>query len=128
MFSPSMLSMTYLSQLGLFLGIGLILYGWIEKRDKLILAGHLAFLMIGLLALWILLTGQISVPDTPGIISKQARTLAFFKGLGWFSLFNALSLLLKLLKLRIHKASLYVLLFFALMLFFMVFNLLQMPV
>jgi hypothetical protein len=52
--------------------------------------------------------------------------LAFFKGIALFSGFNIISLLLKLIKPRFHKVSVYILVFFALALFFMVFNIQQM--
>lgn len=129
MISNSMLYLTSISQWGLFLGIGFILFGWIEKREQFILAGQLAFLLIGILTAWILLTDQILLPSTmEAMISKEIKVLAYFKALAWFSGLNVISLLLKLFKLRFHKISLYILLFFALMLFFMVFNIQQMPV
>lgn len=127
MMSNSLLILTSVSQWGLFLGIAFILFGWVEKREKLVLAGQLAFLIIGLLALWILLTDQIPVPETTnGIITKQVKLLAFFKGVALFSGLNVVSLLLKIFKLHFQKATLYILLLFALMLFFMVFNIQQM--
>lgn len=128
MISNSMLYLTSISQWGLFLGIGFILFGWIEKRKQFILAGQLVFLLLGLLTAWILLTGQIPVPASiEGMISKEVRVLAYFKALAWFSGLNVVSLLLKFFKLNFHKLSLYLLLFFALMIFFMVFNIRQMP-
>ena len=99
MISNSLLSLTSVSQWGLFLGIAFIIFGWIEKREKFVLAGLLAFLMIGFLTLWILLTDQIHVPDiTNGIISKQAKVLAFFKGIALFSGLNLVTLLLTVFK------------------------------
>ncbi|HAH24047.1 MAG TPA: hypothetical protein DCL77_09875 [Prolixibacteraceae bacterium] len=127
MTSTSLLSLTSIAQMGLFLGIASILFGWVEKKDKIVLAGQLAFLLLGILTLWILLTDQIALPDTPGIITKQVKVFAFFKGLAWFSLFNVVSLLLKFFKLRLHQYSLYLLLLFALMLFFMVYSIQQLP-
>jgi hypothetical protein len=127
MISPSLLSLTSIAQMGLFLGIASILFGWVEKKEKIVLAGQMIFLLIGLMSLWILLTNQITVPETQGIITKQVKVLAFFKAIAWFSLFNVLSLLLKFFKLRLHQYSLYILLLFALMLFFMVYSIQQMP-
>lgn len=127
MISNSLLGMTSVSQWGLFVGIALILFGWVEKREKLILAGQLAFLLLGFLTTWILLTHQIAVPEAQGVITKEVKVLAFFKGMAYFSGFNLLSLLLKIFQLRFYKPSLYILLLFALMLFFMVFSLQQMP-
>lgn len=127
MISNSLLGLTSVSQWGLFLGIVFILFGFVEKREKFVLAGQLAFLLIGFLTLWILLTDQIKVPDSQGIISKQGKVLAYFKGMVWFSGLNVVTLLLTLFKIRFHKIGLYILLFFALMLFFMVFSIQQMP-
>lgn len=127
MISNSLLSLTSISQWGLFLGISTILFGWIEKRERFIFTGYLAFLLIGLMAIWILLTDVIYVPEiTNGIIPKQLKVLAYFKGVALFLGLTVISLLLKLFKLRFQKASLVILLFFALALFFMVFNIQQM--
>jgi hypothetical protein len=121
-----MLSLTSVSQWGLFLGIAFMLFGWVEKREKFILASQLVFLLLGFLTLWILLTDQVAAPEANGVLTKQVRVLAFFKALAWFSGWNVVSLLLRSFKLRFHKASLYLLLLFALMLFFMVFSIQQM--
>ena len=126
MISNSMLSLTSISQWGLFLGIAFMLFGWVEKREKFILAAQLAFLMLGFLTLWILLTDQIAAPEANGVLTKQVRVMAFFKLLAWFSGLNVASVLLRSFKIRFHQASLYILLLFALMLFFMVFNIQQM--
>jgi len=127
MISYTLLGLTSVSQWGLFLGIASILFGFVEKNEKFVLAGQLAFLLIGILTLWVLLTDQIHMPDTQGIITKQGRVLAYFKGMAWFSGLNVGTLLLTLFKVRFYKIGIYILLFFALMLFFMVFNIQQMP-
>lgn len=128
MISNSLLGLTSISQWGLFLGIVLILFGWIEKQARFILVGQLTFLLLGFLTLWILLTHQINVPEiTDGIITKPTKVLAFFKGMALFSVFNVISLLLNLFKVGFHKVSQYFLLFFALMLFFMAYSIQQMP-
>ena len=127
MISYILLGLTSVSQWGLFLGIASILFGFVEKNEKFVLAGQLAFLLIGILTLWVLLTDQIHIPDTQGIITKQGRVLAYFKGMAWFSGLNVITLLLTLFKVRFYRIGIYILLFFALMLFFMVFNIQQMP-
>ena len=128
MVSNSLLGLTSVSQWALFVGIALILFGWIEKKEKFVLAGQLIFLALGGLAIWILLTGGIFVPKTDGnTIPKELKVLAYFKGIVIFNGFVAVSLLLKLFNLRIQKSSVYLLIFFALLLFFMVFNIQQMP-
>ena len=127
MISNYLLGLTSISQWGLFTGIALIIFGWVEKREKLILAGQLAFVLIGLMAAWILLNDLIYVPEiTDNNIPKQLRVLAYFKGVTAFMGLAVISILMKLFKLRFHKASVYILIFFALMLFFMVFNIQQM--
>ena len=127
MISNYLLVLTSISQWGLFSGIALIIFGWVEKREKLILAGQLAFVLIGLMAAWILLNNLIYVPEiTDNNIPKQLKVVAYFKGVTAFMGLAVISILLKLFKLRFHKASVYILVFFALMLFFMVFNIQQM--
>ncbi len=127
MISNYLLSLTSVSQWALFLGIASILFGWIEKRDRFIFAGQMAFLIIGFMAVWIILTNQIFVPETTnGQIPKQLKVLAYFKGVSAFMIITIISILLKLFKLRFQKASLIILMLFALFLFFMVFNIQQM--
>lgn len=127
MISNYLLSLTSISQWALFLGIASVLFGWIEKRDRFIFAGQMAFLLIGFMAVWIILTNQIFVPETTNnIIPKQLKVLAYFKGMIVFLLITSISVLLKLFKLRFQKASLIVLMLFALFMFFMVFNIQQM--
>ena len=126
--SASLLGLTTISQYSLFLGIGLILFGWIEKKEKLVLAGQAIFLLLGLLSLWVLLTNTIVAPEVNGnSIPKEMKILSYFKSSAYFAGFNLISLLLNLFKVRYHKFSLYLILFTGLMLFFMVFSILQMP-
>ena len=125
--SNSLLGLTSISQWALFLGIAAIIFGWIEKKEKFVLVGQFIFLLLGFLAFYILLTHEITVPQINGnIIPKEMKALAFFKSVALFTGLVVLSLILKLFKLRIRKYSIYFLVFFALMLFFMVFNIQQM--
>jgi hypothetical protein len=127
MFSNSLLGLTSVSQWALFLGIALILFGWVEKKESFVLGGQLVFLILGFLALYILMTGGIIVPPSDGnIVPKEMKVLAYFKLAAIFAGLNLISLLFRLFKLRFHKISLYILLLFALMLFFMVSNIQQM--
>lgn len=128
MISPTLLTLTSIAQWGLFFGTTSIFFGWIEKRESFVLIGQLVFMALGILALWILLAHVIYVPEIKnGIIPKPLRVITFFKGVGLFAGFNLLSLALKLFKLRFQKASVYFLVLFALALFFMVFNIQQLP-
>lgn len=127
MLSNSLVLLTSISQWALFLGIASVLFGWIEKKEKFVLAGQFVFLLLGFFALYILLTNGITVPQLNGNnIPKEMKVLAFFKGVALFTGLVVISLLLKLFKLRLQKVSVYILAFFAILLFFMVFNILQM--
>jgi len=126
--SVSLLALTTISQYSLFLGIVLVLFGWMEKKEKLVIAGQAIFLLLGLLSLWVLLTNTIVVPVTNGnSIPKEMKILSYFKLAAYFAGFNLISLLLNLFKVRYHKYSVYLIVFTGLMLFFMVFNILQTP-
>jgi hypothetical protein len=123
----SLLAITTISQYSLFLGIVLVLFGWMEKKEKLVLAGQAIFLLLGMLSLWVLLANTIAVPVANGNpIPKEAKILGYFKLTAYFAGFNLISLLLNLLKVRYHKYSVYLIVFIGLMLFFMVFSILQM--
>ena len=123
----SYLVYTSISQWALFLGIAAIVFGWIEKKEKFILIGQFAFLVLGFIALYVLLTDKIVVPPNNGIqIPKEIKVLAYFKSTALFMGLDVISLLMTLFKIRFHKVSTYILIFFALMLFFMVFNIQQM--
>ena len=120
--------MASVSQWTLFLGIGLILFGWIEKKEKLVLAGQVSFLLLGLLSTWILLTNTVTIPEANGnSIAKEVKIISYFKLAACFSGFNVLSLLLRIFKIRYSKYSVYMAVLIGLMLFFMVFGILQTP-
>lgn len=124
--SDSLLAVTTISQYSLFLGIVLVLFGWMEKKEKLAIAGQSIFLLLGLLSLWVLLTNTIVVPETNGnSVPKEVKILSYFKLAAYFAGFNLISILLNLLKVRYHKYSVYLVVFIGIMLFFMVFNILQ---
>jgi hypothetical protein len=118
---------TSISQWALFLGIGLILIGIIDKREYYILAGQIVFIGLGLMAIWILFPHGSLQDENLTRIPKAIKSLAFFKATIYFMGLTTLILLQRLLKLPYQKASLYLHIFFALLLFFMLFNILQMP-
>lgn len=128
MVSNSLSGVASISQWTLFLGIGLIFFSWIEKKEKLALAGQVIFIVLGMISLWVLLTNSIVIPEVIGnTIPKEVKILSYFKLVAFFSGFNLISLLLNLFKVHYHKFSLYLVVFIGLMLFFMVFGILQMP-
>jgi len=127
MFSNSMLVFTSISQWMLFAGIALILFGWIEKRNHFVLSGQLIFLALGFLGLWVIFNYSTPLQPNSGTqIPKEVRILAYFKGVALFMGLTVLTLMLELFKIRYRKFGVYALVFFALMLFFMVFNIQQM--
>lgn len=122
----SLLGLTSISQWVLFVGIALILYGWIEKKESLLLSGQLSFVALGLFAVWILLNHPTGGELADGShIPKEIKIIAYFKGIVLFAGLSLITLVLKLIRFRFHKISLSVLILVALMLFFMVFNILQ---
>jgi hypothetical protein len=126
--SASLLGLTTISQYSLFLGIGLIFFSWIEKKEKLALAGQVIFVLLGFLSLWVILTNTAVVPEANGnLISKEVKILSYFKLSAFFAGFSLISLLLNIFKLRFHKLSVYLAVFAGLSLFFMAFSILQMP-
>jgi len=126
--SASLLGLTTISQYSLFLGIGLILFSWIEKKEKLALAGQAIFVLLGLLSLWVLLTNTVVIPEADGnSISKEVKILSYFKMSALFAGFSLISLLLNVFKLRFRKLCVYLAVFIGLSLFFMAFSILQMP-
>lgn len=128
MFTNTIFQYSSFSQWILFLGIALILFGWFEKKDKFLLAGQLLFALLGLFALWVVLTELNDVHFlNGGKITKEIKVGSYFKGLIILGVIDFASLLQKLFGLRFQKAGYVILLLTALMLFFMVFNVLQMP-
>lgn len=118
---------TSLSQWTLFLGVALILFGWIEKRDHFVLAGQLFFLAMGFLSLWVLLGEHIHIPVVSGNVEpKEVKVLAYFKASVLFMGLTVISLILEMFKVRYRKYLVYLVVLVALMLFFMVFNVQQM--
>jgi len=126
--SGLLIGITTVSQYLLFLGIGLIFFSWIEKKEKLQLAGQAIFVLLGLLSLWVILTNTVLIPEvTESPLSKELKILSYFKFLALFSAFSLGSLLLNVFRLRFRKLSVYLEVFVGLMLFFMAFGILQMP-
>lgn len=124
----SFLGLISASQYSLFLGIAIVIFGWIEKKDRLILAGQAVFLLLGILSAWVLLTKNITIPvENSTSVTKEAKILGFFKLGIYFAGLNLISIILFLFKARLYKPSLYLLLLVAFALFFMVLNILQMP-
>lgn len=113
-------------QFGIFGGIVFIIFGWIEKKDRFTDVGRFVFIALGIYALWILLSGQVQVPETTdGVVPKEVRAIAFFKGIVICAGICIVSFILKLLKIRYYRLVTFICVVFALFLFFTVYNLQQ---
>lgn len=124
----SLSGLAIVSQWTLFLGIGLVIFGWVEKKDKLSITGQVCFIFLGILSLWALLTNHVIIPDTiTNPISKEVKILSYFKLAAYFSVVSILSLLLYVFKIRYYKLSVSLVVILGLMLFFTIFNILQIP-
>jgi hypothetical protein len=124
----SLPGLAIVSQWTLFLGVGLVIFGWVEKKEKLSIAGLSCFILLGILSLWTLLTSDFIIPETiTNPISKEVKIFSYFKLAAYFSAFSLISLLLNIYKIRYYKLSVYIVVILGLMLFFMVFNILQSP-
>ncbi len=77
------LTLTTSSQWILFLAIGLIIFSWVEKKRLYQQLGQGTFVLLGLFALWILLTDQIVLPAVVSdqVVPVEAQALSYFSGL-----------------------------------------------
>lgn len=77
------LTLTTSSQWILFIGIGLIIYSWIEKKRLIQQLGQATFVLLALFALWVLVSGQIIVPEvvSSNVVPVEAKALTYFSGL-----------------------------------------------
>lgn len=124
----SLLSLTSISQLLLFLGIGMIIFGWVEKKQNLIIAGQAALFLLGLFALWVLFGQIIQIPATNGTsIPKEVRLLVFFKASAVLAGLSLISVFMSWRKIRFHNAVVAIAILIALALFFMLVSIGQMP-
>jgi hypothetical protein len=124
----SLSGLAIVSQWTLFLGLGLVIFGWVEKKEKLSISGLVCFILLEILSLWTLLAKNVIIPETiTNPIPKEVKILSFFKLAAYFSAVSLISLLLNIFKLRYYKLSVYLVVILGLMLFFMVFNILQTP-
>jgi len=125
--SNYLLSLTSISQWTLFAGIAAVLFGWVEKRDKIVFSGQIVFLISGIMAIWIVFTNQIIVPESVGgQFSKPAKALTYFRGVALLTVVTMGSIILKLLKIRVHRAGVIINVLFAIFLFFLIFNIQKM--
>jgi|GEM_PF-314406 len=121
------LAWTSSSQWILFLAVILIIYSWIEKKKRIQQAGQILFFLLGTFSLWIILSGQIVVPEVPTAPDTpvEAKALTYFYGLIMTGILGLLSFLLGWRQSRWLKPVNIMLVSAALILFFMVYHLQQ---
>ncbi len=121
----SFLLLTTSTQWILFLGIGLIVYSWVEPKKITRQAGQIAFVLLGIIASWIIVSNQIILPETasadPAIV--ESKTINYFNGLIATGLLGLLGLLMPKINPRWEKIPNVILIPVALILFFAVYSL-----
>jgi len=124
----SLLELTSISQWSLFLGIALIIFGFIETKENFILIGQIVFIILGFFGLYIILSNSIAIPETDQIkIPKELKVLTFFKSVVLFLIFTTVSAIMSFFKIRYWKISVYITTLLALALFFIIVNIMQLP-
>lgn len=115
------------SQWILFLAVTLIIFSWVERRKVIQLAGQVLFFLLGIISLWIILSGQIMVPEVfqgqPP--PAEARALTYFSGLIVTGGIGLAAFLLGWFQSKWVKPVNIILVAAALLLFFMVYHLQQ---
>lgn len=113
------------TQWTLFLAVILIIFYWIEQKEKIRQAGQILFFLLGVFSLWIILDGQITVPPVaPGKETPaEAKALTYFSGLVLTGFLGLISFILGWRYPKRAKPVDIVLVAIALLLFFMVYHL-----
>lgn len=119
------LTLTSTAQWALFLSLALLIYSWLEKKTRMQLAALGLFVLLSGYAVWVIQSGLIIVPQTAAgsPAPTEAKVLTFFSGLIVCGSLAALSLLLRLAKLKWAPVPSYLLVPIALGLFFMIYHL-----
>lgn len=76
---------TIIPQWGIFLGVGLVVFGYVEKKGKLTLAGWFTMVATGLFALGVNLFGDLNphpLPDGTMPVDFQVISLGWQAGIG----------------------------------------------
>lgn len=119
------LTLTTSSQWALFIATALIIYSWVERKKMIEQAGQLLFVVLGIFSLWVLLNGQIIVPDVlpDQAAPAEAKALTFFSGLVITAALGFVGFIASFLKPSWSKIFNILLVPVALSMFFMVYQL-----
>ncbi len=123
------LAWTTSSQWILFLAVILIIFSWVEKKQKIRQAGQILFFLLGVFALWIILSDRISVPESvlKGKVPPEVRALTYFWGLVLTGITGLASFLLEWRKSGPAKLLTVITTILGILLFFMVYHLQRLP-
>ncbi len=103
----------------LFGGVALYIFAWMNKKEKLGLWGELVFLLLGLTALTIFLSGTIPSPELPGIVTEHIKKviliLTLFMVLGLLSL---ISIIIRLVRKKVSRVMFFIIFIFSIIVFF----------
>ena len=103
----------------LFGGLALYLFSWIEKKPKIALWGEVLFLIIGIAALIIMLSGMIPSPKTEGLVQKNVEMVIKMLALIFITgLLSAVSLTMRLIRKKTWAPLLLTIFIIALFVFF----------
>lgn len=121
------LAWTTSSQWILFLAVILIIFSWVERKKGIQQAGQILFFLLGIFSLWIILSGQIGIPNVlqgqdPPV---EAKALTYFSGLMVTGVLGLIAFFLGWRQSRWVKPVNMILVAAALLLFFMVYHLQQ---
>ncbi|MFA9393055.1 MAG: hypothetical protein ACERKD_24825 [Prolixibacteraceae bacterium] len=83
----------------LFGGLGLYIYAWIEKKPQRGIWGEVLFVLIGLCALIILISGMIPSPNAEGLVQDHVeRVIKMLSFLTLIGLLSSISIIIRLLR------------------------------
>jgi hypothetical protein len=119
------LTLTTSSQWVLFLAIGLIIYSWVDKKIMFQQLGQVVFTLLGIFALWVVLSHQIRIPEVAKGAKPpvEAMALSYFSGLIGTGVIGLFAFIMGLVKSSWAKFINIILIPVALSLFFMVYQL-----
>ena len=119
-------NLIYISQVCLFGGIAMLIFAWVEKKSWIEKAGQLMFVVMGFFAAWIIMSGQLVIPETETkSVTKEMQTMFYLFGLIVASLFGLAAYILRLMKSKVASWLNFILVLIALVLFFLVYELIR---
>jgi len=108
-----------LPQYLLFGGVALYIFSWMNKKEKLGFWGEVVFVLLGVMALVITLSGMVPSPGLPGLvpehIKKVVLILTLFMALG---LLSAISITIRVMRKKASRILFFTIFIFSIVVFF----------